>query len=84
MQNPRIFGRGHIGRGWTNIAPFFYYTFCPGMQPGLVEARQRAGLHPRIQSESDSRLEVSQLGPGIHLWTPTVDAVLWIQIRISL
>jgi hypothetical protein len=22
MQHPRIFGRGHIGRGWTNIAPF--------------------------------------------------------------
>ncbi len=21
MQHPRIFGRGHIGRGWTNIAP---------------------------------------------------------------
>ncbi len=20
-QHPRIFGRGHIGRGWTNIAP---------------------------------------------------------------
>ncbi len=23
MQYPRIFGRGHIGRGWTNIAPYF-------------------------------------------------------------
>jgi hypothetical protein len=22
MQHPRIFGREHIGRGWTNIAPF--------------------------------------------------------------
>ena len=22
MQHPRIFGQGHIGRGWTNIAPF--------------------------------------------------------------
>jgi hypothetical protein len=22
MQHPRIFGRGHISRGWTNIAPF--------------------------------------------------------------
>ena len=21
MQHPRIFGRGHIGQGWTNIAP---------------------------------------------------------------
>ncbi len=21
LQHPRIFGRGHIGRGWTNIAP---------------------------------------------------------------
>ncbi len=23
LQHPRIFGRGHIGRGWTNIAPFY-------------------------------------------------------------
>ncbi len=23
MQHPRIFGRGHIGRGWTNIAPIW-------------------------------------------------------------
>ncbi len=23
LQHPRIFGRGHIGRGWTNIAPIY-------------------------------------------------------------
>jgi hypothetical protein len=25
MQHPRIFGRGHIGRGRTNIAPLCWY-----------------------------------------------------------
>jgi len=25
MQHPRIFDRGHIGRGWTNIAPFLRF-----------------------------------------------------------
>ncbi len=29
MQHPRIFGRGHIGRGWTNIAPKSLYKLCP-------------------------------------------------------
>jgi hypothetical protein len=28
MQHPRIFGRGHIGRGWTNIAPLFLRFHC--------------------------------------------------------
>ncbi len=27
MQLPRNFGRGHIGRGWTNIAPFSTAVF---------------------------------------------------------
>jgi hypothetical protein len=26
MQHQRIFGRGHVGRGWTNIAPLFGFT----------------------------------------------------------
>ena len=35
-----------------------------GLQPGLVKARQRAGLHPRLLSESDPGLEIPQPGPG--------------------
>ena len=27
MQHPRIFGRGHIGRGWTNIAPINFFGY---------------------------------------------------------
>ncbi len=41
MQHPRIFGRGHIVRGWTNIAPYYvrYYlwhhcTICSDTQRG--------------------------------------------------
>jgi hypothetical protein len=40
VQHPRIFGRGHIGQGWTNIAPNWmgplvlfgdYWTFFGGL-----------------------------------------------------
>ncbi len=30
LQHPRIFGRGHIGRGWTNIAQPSIYTIYTG------------------------------------------------------
>jgi hypothetical protein len=29
MQHPRIFGWGHIGRGWTNIAPYIPWLCAP-------------------------------------------------------
>jgi hypothetical protein len=36
MQHPRIFGRGHIGQGRTNIAP--WRTMLISQAPGLPDA----------------------------------------------
>jgi len=35
MQHPRIFGRGHTGRGRTNIAPYKGLFYCVTMEPVL-------------------------------------------------
>ena len=42
MQHPRIFGRGHIGRGWTNIAPLIW-------QAGIIWQDTHSTVHLNTQ-----------------------------------
>jgi hypothetical protein len=60
MQHPRIFGQGHTGQGWTNIAPMILYT--------SKKYYRLRGKHAKLSSQGTAKEELSvcAFDPFVH------------------